>query len=139
MNEDFEYEFVAPKQEQAPAVGDQPQDHMSKEFQYEFTPNQPEAAPSDQGLKYDFNAPPAQPAISEDIARTAAAKTPQALLGTALGGIGSAESFLAQDLPHLAKIGAAKIGEKMDWLSPAEAEAFAAAPKYSDQIGRAHV
>lgn len=74
---------------------------------------------------------PAPPAISEDIARTAAATTPKALLGTALGGLGSAETFAAKEIPELARLGAAKVGEKLDILSPAEAEAMASKPLYA--------
>jgi hypothetical protein len=76
---------------------------------------------------------PQPPAISEDIARTAAATTPKALLGTALGGLGSVETFATKELPQLARLGAAKVGEKLDILSPAEAETMATKPLYSSE------
>lgn len=89
---------------------------------------QPQAAPAEGFLP--SSRAPQPPAISEDIARTAAATTPKALLGTALGGLGSVETFAAKEVPELARIGAAKVGEKLDILSPAEAEAMTAKPMY---------
>lgn len=128
MNEDFEYEFVAPKTEKEPAAPMAPQASSPEEFQYEFTAPKPQTS-SPEEFQYEFNAPKTpQVGITEDIARTAGAKIPQSLLGTALGGLGSTESFITKDIPQLAKVGAAKVGESMDWLSPAEAQSMATKP-----------
>lgn len=69
----------------------------------------------------------------EDIARSALAKTAQAVPGVVMGAPGSIETFFAKDLPTFAR-GALYSGlEKMDYISPKEAEEKSMAPLYTQQ------
>lgn len=55
---------------------------------------------------------------AEDVARSGVVGAAKGAAGTALGGLGSIETFVAKDLPTLARSGGLWAGEKLDLISP---------------------
>ena len=108
---------------------------------YEFVGETPNASP----VEYEFVAPkapdqgPPLPAwlgaknTAEDILKSGVGGISRGAIGTAAGGIGSIERTVAQDLPTLARNVGYSLGQRMDLMSPAEAEAAKARPMYAGQ------
>jgi len=105
---------------------------------FEFDKVAPSKGPLGEDKPFEFARPEAPKPLSgreyvEDVTRSAIAKTAQAIPGAYFGGAGSIETFLAKDLPTLAR-GAYYTGlEKMDYISPKEAEEKLAQPFYSEE------
>jgi len=103
---------------------------------FEFDKVAPSKGPLGEDKPFEFARPEAPKPLSgreyvEDISRSALAKTAQAIPGVIMGAPGSIETFLAKDLPTLAR-GAYYTGlEKMDYISPKEAEEKLAQPLYT--------
>lgn len=108
---------------------------------YEFIDDTPNAPVMD----YEFVAPkapdqgPPLPAwlgaknTAEDILKSGVGGISRGAIGTAKGGIGSIERTVAQDLPTLARNVGYSLGQRMDLMSPAEADAAKARPMYAEQ------
>ena len=87
----------------------------------------PATAPVEAGSK------PSWSDIGEDVKKSIAAKGTQGAVGTLVGGLGSLESFAAEDLPTLAKNITGWGAEKIGAISPETRKEWSSAPIYSNQ------
>jgi len=71
--------------------------------------------------------------IGEDVKKSIAAKGTQGAVGTLIGGLGSLESFAAEDLPTLAKNITGWGAEKVGAISPETRKEWSSTPIYSNQ------
>jgi len=70
---------------------------------------------------------------AEDVGRSVVSKGAQGVAGTLIGGPGSVETFFFKDVPEIGKSIYTSAKEKLDMISPAEAEAERAKPFYEKE------
>lgn len=91
------------------------------------------SAPIEERLNREIPAPPTWQDTAKDVGRSIVSEGAKGLVGAGIGGVGSIESFLAKDLPEMARSAGAYIGEKADIISPERRREITSSPLYSDQ------